>query len=167
MTQTQEDQVLAVIQRNVSEVSRAAELVNDLDPPNLGETHQDLHNRLLITRSAMSRISELIAELVRIRGRLQGILVDRKGELETANATAVTTGSKRFPLEDYSSAQEKNSRLAAATMEERTKVRQIEKRLADLEAALEYGRIKHRELDRAVRDVEIRVRLLNWEPNTG
>ena len=163
---TRDDQVLALIQRNVSEVSETYGLVNDLGAPNLAETPHDLHNRLLITRSAMTRVSELVGDLVRIRGRMQGVLIDRKGELETANSVAVAASSKRVLLEDYSSAQEKNSRLAAATLDERSRLRQVEKRMADLDAALEYGRTKHRELDRAVRDVELRVRILNFEPNS-
>lgn len=139
--------------------------MEDLGPPHAGESLSDLHQRLLGTRAAMSRVSELVGSLTLLQGRLRASLVDRRGLLEDAEADTVTTQRRPVLTEDFSSAKEKNARLGAATLEQRRAVRAAERAAADLDAALSYARDRHRELDRAVRDVDLRVRIQSLDPN--
>lgn len=147
----------------VERSSEAMALVHDLGDPHVDESFSDLHTRLLVTRSAMTRLAALLGELIQIRFRVEQVLIDRRGELEEAEAVVV--GQQRHVVEDFSSAKEKNARLAAGTLESRRRVRVIEKLLKDVDAAVEYIRTRHRELDRAVRDIDTRLRIISFEPN--
>jgi hypothetical protein len=153
------------IKRIIDDISDAAH--TGLDAPSTAETPADLHERLLVTRAGMTRVSELLGELTLLTGRIRAALVDRKGALEDEESTVVTPRGHRVLTEDYSSAKERNARLAGATLEARRRVRQVEKVLADADAALTYGRDRHRELDRAVRDIDTRLRILSFEPNSS
>lgn len=147
----------------LNDIRDAVELITELPEPHLDESLTDLHRRLLITRSAMTRISALLAKFVRARGIARKMLIDARGELETANAGVVQRPT--FGHANFASGDERRANLAFATIEERRAVRQAEKLVEDIEAALEYGRTHHRELDRSVRDVETRMRIMTWEPN--
>lgn len=162
MTTPSTEQLPVAIQTILDGVSEVANLVEDLGPPHLGESLTDLHTRLLVTRAAMSRVSELAGDLTLLSGRVRRALIDRRGELEDAEATVVST-RRPVVIEDFSSAKEKNARIAAGTIESRVKVRHTEKVLADVEAAGYYVRDRHRELDRAVRDIDTRLRILGFE----
>lgn len=150
-----------LIQGYLDRASETANLPSDLGPPHVGESLTDLHQRLLLTRSAMTSLADLIGELTLFQGRVEATLIERRGVLEEAEATALA-GRKRL-VEDFSSAKEKNARLGAETLSEARGVRQVEKLLAQVKAASIYCRDRHRELDRAVRDVETRVRILSLE----
>jgi hypothetical protein len=151
-----------LLQGYLDRASETAALPGELGPPNTSETMHDLHNRLLLTRSAMTSLSSLIGELTLFQGRVEATLIERKGALEDAEAEAVST-RKKSPLEDYSSAREKNALLGAATLTQTRSVRRVGKLLAQVRAAAIYCRGRHQELDRAVRDVDVRVRIVGYE----
>ena len=157
-TVTTDDGLPVALRGILDSVSEAANLPADLGAPNQGESLSDLHQRLLVTRSAMTRVGELAGELTLLSGRVKRILIDRKGDLDDQEAEVVS--ARRALTEDYSSAKERNARIAAKTLNGRRRVRQAEKLLADVEAALFYTRDRHRELDRAVRDIDTRLRIL-------
>lgn len=154
---------LAAISGSVSDVHKAMELLNELGQPNLSETLPDLHNRLLVTRAAQSRVSEVVAFLIRLHRGIRNSLLDAQGELETASANVVQQPT--FNHQNFASGEERKANLAFRTMEERRAVRQAEKALNSADAALEYGNNRFWELNRAVRDVEIRLQLITKEPN--
>ena len=158
------DELSVAVKTYLDEVAVAANMPADLGAPHQGESLADLEERLLVTRAAMTRVSALAGDLTLLSGRVKHALIDRRGDLEDAEAETVST---RRPVltEDYSSAKEKNARLAAGTLDQRRRVRQAEKLLADVDAALTYTRDRHRELDRAVRDIDTRLRILSFEPN--
>ena len=162
---TDASQVLAAVDRTVTQIQEAMRLLSDLPQPNLDETLADLHQRLLVTRSAQSRTSELVSQLVRLRGRIKNALLDAQGELETATANVVEKPT--FGHANFASGEERRAKLAFQTMEERRAVRQTEKLLTDVEAALEYGNNRFWELNRGVRDIEVRLQLILKEPNIG
>jgi hypothetical protein len=147
-------------------VSEAANLPAALGPPNRAETPTDLHERLLVTRAAMTRVSELAGELTLLTGKVKAALVEARGSLEDAEGEIVTARRPAFTTE-YNSAREKDARLGAGTLDHRRKVRQAEKLLAEVEAALYYSRDRHRELDRAVRDIDTRLRIITIEPSAS
>jgi hypothetical protein len=147
-------------------VSEAFSLVSDFGPPTLAETPADLHARLLVTRSAMSRVSELAGEMTLLSARVKVALIERRGALDDAEAKSMSdVRPKRVALtEDFASAKERNARLMAGTTLDRASVRRVERLVAEVDAALVYTRDRHRELDRAVRDIDTRMRLMSYEP---
>lgn len=155
----------STVSRYLDEVVDASAGLADLGAPSTAETPADLHERLLVTRAAMTRVSEITGSLTLLSGRVKAALVEARGELDDEESSIVTRRPKVSFTEDYSSAKEKNARIGAATLETRRKVRQTEKVAVDLDAALAYARDRHRELDRAVRDIDTRLRLLSFEPN--
>jgi hypothetical protein len=151
-------------------VVEACEPVADLTPPTTAETPADLHQRLLVTRAAMTRVSELAGEMTLLNGRVRATTIERKGAVDDAEAKVMTTPTSHrrvLVTEDYSSGKERNARLGAATVMERTALRRVERLAAEVEAALSYTRDRHRELDRAVRDIDTRMRLLTFEGSTS
>lgn len=139
------------------------ELLGDLGQPSMDETLPDLHRRLLVTRSAQSRVSELVAQLVRLQGRVKNRLLDAEGALETATANVVEKPT--FGHANFASGEERRAKLAFQTIEERREVRQIEKVLTDIGAALEYSNNRFWELNRGVLDIDVRLKLILKEPN--
>lgn len=150
----------------LEEVSSAFEAVHDLGVPHQGESLSDLHQRLLTTRATMSRVSELVAQIIRLRGRVDQALIERKGELEDAEAAILTKATKNL-AEDFSSAKERNAKLGAQTLEERRNVRFAERVLADVKSAQEYSTNRLWELDRSVRDIDTRLKILAYDPGVS
>lgn len=165
MTTTEHRQA-AQIEAWLDEVTLAFFAVSNMDAPNTGETPGDLHQRLLITRAAMTRVGELAGQMTLLGGRVKSAMIERRGAQQDAEAKIMSEpkGGRRVTFtEDFASGQERNARLAAGTVAERSALRRVERLSAELDAALTYTRDRHRELDRAVRDVETRLRLLTFE----
>ena len=153
------------VDQTLGDIHDAMQLLTELPQPDLGETLEDLHRRLLVTRAAQSRVSELVGFLVRLHRGVRNLLLDAQGELETASAAVVQRPT--FGHQNFASADERKANLAAYTLTERRKVRQMEKLLNDADAALEYGNNRFWELNRGVRDIELRMSLILKEPNYG
>lgn len=156
------DALPELLSKHLERASETANLPAELGPPHDSETPADLHQRLLTTRAAMTSLSGLIGELTLFQGRVEATLIEKRGILDEAEA-GVVASRKASPWEDYSSAKEKNAKLGAQTLEEARAVRKVEKLLAQVKSVVIYARDRHRELDRAVRDVEVRFRILTWE----
>lgn len=152
----------------LQKLSEAQEPLQKLGPPHLHESPPDLHNRLLVSRACMSRVSESVAQLVRLRGLSTILVITCEGDLQEAEAKAVES-RPRISLsgEDFASAKERNARLATSTVQELWCLRQARIAQADADSALEYGRNRLWELDRAVRDIDTRLRILVYEPNVS
>jgi hypothetical protein len=142
-------------------ISDAFALTSTLDPPSTSETLTDLHQRLLICRAAMTRVADLTGELTLLSGKVKRLLIEAKGELEDEEAALV--GRKPRHTEDFSSAKERNARMAAGTLETLRKIRKAEGAQSEVDSALFYARDRHRELDRAVRDIDTRLRIISIE----
>lgn len=142
-------------------ISDAYALVATQDAPSTSETPADLHQRLLTSRAAMTRVADLTGELTLLAGRVKRLLIEARGELEDAEAELV--GRKPRHVEDFSSAKERNARMAAGTLETLRKIRKAESAQSEVDSALYYARDRHRELDRAVRDIDTRLRILTFE----
>lgn len=150
----------------VTRASETANLPSSLGAPHSQESLGDLQERLLVTRSAMTSLSGLLGQAVLFQGRVEATLIEARGVLGEAEAGVVSSRAAKPSFgEDFSSAKEKNARLGAETLEEARKVRQIERLFAQVKAVTLYLRDRHRELDRAVRDVETRVKVVLWEDN--
>ena len=146
-------------------VSEAFKLITDLGVPNLGESLTDIHTRLLVTRSVMSNVSDTASKLVRLRASVRQEQIDREGALEDKEAAVLSEPEKPSFVEDYSSAKERNAKLGAKTLEERILVREAKKVYIDVDSAYEYVRNRLWELDRSVRDIDTRLRVISYEPN--
>lgn len=153
------------VDQTVADIHDAMALLSGLPQPNLDETLEDLHQRLLVTRSAQSRIAELVGYLIRLHRGVRNLLLDAEGDLEDASAAVVQRPS--FGHQNFAAADERKAMLAAHTLEQRHAVRQMEKLRNDADAALEYGNNRFWELNRAVHDIEVRMRLILKEPNYG
>jgi hypothetical protein len=148
----------------LTSISESFTLVSELGPPNVGESPTDIHTRLLVTRSVMSNVSETVAKLIRVRGMVRQEQIERKGELEDAESKAMVELSKPSFVEEYSTAKERNAKLGAKTLSERISVREADAKFADVDSAYEYARNRLWELDRSVRDIETRIRIMSFEP---
>lgn len=143
-------------------ISDAYALTATLEAPSTGETLTDLHERLLLSRAAMTRVADLTGELTLLSGKVKRLLIEAKGDLEDAEAALVTRTGRR-QIEDFSSAKERNARMAAGTLETLRKIRKAEMAQSEVDSALFYARDRHRELDRAVRDIDTRLRIITIE----
>lgn len=153
------------ISREITGISEAFSLVSELGPPNTGESLSDVHTRLLVTRSVMSNVSESVARLIRVRGMVRQEQIEREGVLDDAESAALSEPTKPSFVEDYSSAKERNAKLGAKTLQERISVREAKTVAVDIDSAFEYARNRLWELDRAVRDVDTRLRIVTYEHN--
>lgn len=159
------DAVPDILVKMLEGISEASSLVVDLGLPDISETPADLHVRLLTTRAAMTRVSDLCNQIVRLRSRIKQVVIDREGELEDAEATVLSTDNKKAFVEEFSSAKERNAKLAAKTLNERMRLRSVKKVMADIEGCYEYAKNKLWEFDRSVRDIDTRLRIMVYEPN--
>jgi hypothetical protein len=160
-----EEDVTQTILKFVDDIAESFNQLDKLGPPHETESLKDLHRRLLTTRAAMTRVSELTSRLIRYRGRLVRASIISKGELESAETKVISDEPKKALIEDYSSAKERNAKLAAKTIEERRRVRIVDQWVVDVDSALDYAKNRSWELDRAVRDIDTRLKILAYEPN--
>lgn len=159
------DELVAVPASLALYLERASETANlpaELGPPHVGESMLDLHNRLLVTRASMTSLSGLIGELTIFQGKVEASLIERRGLLEEAEAEVLSSRKKSL-MEDFSSAKEKNAKLGAETLEQLRAVRNAEKLLAQVKSVVIYCRDRHREIDRAVRDIDTRIKIVQFE----
>jgi hypothetical protein len=129
--------------------------------PHEAETPAEMHVRLIRTRATMTSVAAVLGSLVQLRTGAKVALDAAAGDLE--DAEVATVGSQIKMTEDYSSAKEKNARLGAATIEQRLAQRRAQKNLTMVTGVYDYAMVYHRELDRAVRDVETRIRIITLE----
>lgn len=153
-----------VISSMIEGVSEAFTLISELGPPNAGESLTDIHTRLLVTRSVMTNVSETLSKLTRVRGMVRQEQIERKGEWEDAVAKVAIEPEKPSFVENYDSAMTANAKLNAKTLSERISMRQADVVFADVDSAFEYVRNRLWELDRAVRDIDTRLRIVSFEP---
>jgi hypothetical protein len=145
----------------LADVQESYDLGDVLSPPSQGESLSDLHNRLIQVRSRQTRISDIVGDLVRLQSTLRKSVIDKEGELEEAQSGVVV--EKKWAVEEFRSAAEKNARLAGKTVEQKIAVRAAKKLLLDVDSSLEYARVKHRELGSQVNDVNTRLRIINLD----
>lgn len=159
MTALSHEQLSTALARFVTDLQEAADLpYTQLGPQAMEEGLEELHHRLLVTRSAETRVSALLGQLIRIEARLLKAKLDADGDLETANAETVSRPT--FGHANFASAKERESNLVAATIQERRNVRQIEKMLIDITATLREARARHRDLEREVDVIRHRMRVV-------
>lgn len=147
----------------LKQVQETSDLSGVLGPANTAESLSELHVRLVTVRARQSRLSELVASLVMLHSRVKKAQADRRGDLLEAEAAVVSEKKAKVFSEDFSSAQERNAKLASQTLEQRVALRAIDKLVIDTDAALEYARIRHRELGSQVQDVNTRLRIISME----
>lgn len=163
----QNEEVSKALVKVVNQVSENSSLSDLFDPPNIAENLTDLHQRLLATRARQQRISELVGTLIRIQGNVRKLVLDRKADLDTAEAKVIVVPKAMFQAEDYSSAKERNAKLIAKTLEERIALTAAEKLKVDVDSSLAYAQNVYRELGNQAFDVNTRIKVLGMEGTLG
>lgn len=164
----EQNQVVAeILLRTVTQVSESVDLSEIINPPHLGETLADLHNRLLAIRARQQRVSELVGTLIRIQANVRKLVLDRKSELSSAEAKVTVPTKSVFQADDYSSAMERNAKLKGKTLEERIALTAADKLQVDADAALAYAQNAYRELGNQAYDVNTRIKVLGMEGTLG
>ena len=158
----QNEEVSKVLVKVVQEVSEVSNVSDELRLPSIGENLYDLHVRLLAVRARQQRASELVGTLIRIQANVRKLVLDRKSELDAAEAKAVIPSKQAF-VEDFSSAQERNARLRSKTLNERVSLTAAEKLQVDVDAALAYAQQVYRQLGNQSYDVNTRIKVLGME----
>lgn len=119
-----------------------------------------LHDQLVKNRKAMDRAETFVAHLGRLHSRAQVAEADLKGELEDAEAKALQEAG---PAEEFSTARERNARLAVRTLDQRIALRKVARQRAEINEALEFARTLYRGMEASRRDVETRLRMITLQ----
>ena len=159
--------VSEVLVRVSKDISETSDLGDALKAPSVSESLLDLHNRLLTVRSRQQRVSELVGTLIRLQGNVRKLVLDRKLELETAEAKVSKKESWKPVVEDFRSAKERNAELSAKTLDERVALTAAEKLQVDVDVALAYAQGVYRELGNQAFDVSTRIKVLGMEGTLG
>ena len=159
--------VSEVLVRVSKDISETSDLGDALKAPSVSESLLDLHNRLLTVRSRQQRVSELVGTLIRLQGNVRKLVLDRKLELETAEAKVSKKESWKPIVEDFRSAKERNAELSAKTLDERVALTAAEKLQVDVDVALAYAQGVYRELGNQAFDVSTRIKVLGMEGTLG
>lgn len=119
-----------------------------------------LHEQLVKNRAAMDRAETFVAQLGRVHSRAQIAQQDLEGELEDAEAKALQDAGQ---AEEYSTAKERNARLAVRTIDQRIALRKVSRQRAEISEALEFARTLYRGMEASRRDVETRLRMITLQ----
>jgi hypothetical protein len=163
----QNPDVVKALVKVVQQVSENADLTPYLKPTSISENLKDLHERLLFVRGRQQRVSELVGTLIRIQANVRKLVLDRKSQLESAEAKAAAPDRTVFQVEDYSSARERNAKLTAKTLDERVALTAAQKLQIDADAALDYAQNAYRDLGNQAFDVSTRIKVLGMEGTLG
>lgn len=123
------------------------------------ESITDLHSRLVTLRRAQDRLEELAAQSGRIRSRARNTLQQAQDAYDDKVAGAIA-GAK---IEEYSTAKERNANYDLAALQERLVLRRAKRLLAIVEDAHEFIVLRHRGVDGARRDIDLRFRMMSFE----
>ena len=143
-----------------SRTKELLEVYNSLPEPTIADTPEVMHSRLLSVRALMSSLSGLVADLVILQAAAKNKMSMTKESLDIAESDALQ--KKHINSTDFLSGQERRANLRAQNLDLEAAYRKSQRQYEDIAATLEYVRVYHREFDRAVRDVELRIRLLSF-----
>lgn len=147
------------IQEGMSRTTEIVEKYGEVPNPEIEDNVETVYNRILLIRSYMTSLAGVLADSILIKTRAKVELSIAESNLEMAEAEAVSTGKTRTT--EYFSGQERKANLRAKTLELEIAKRRARELYDTAYGFHEFVRVHHSELDRAVRDVETRIRILN------
>lgn len=142
-------------------LTEARTLRSHLDRPDVTDGPNALRRQIVQARSTLDRVEEIVARLIRLRGRVHDQLLVAQYALEDAEARAM--GERQIAFGEYSTKKERYAWLASETRAELEFLRPTQRLYDSIDAALDEARLIHRGVDAVRRDIDTRLRVMTFE----